>query len=373
MALRLRRGTDAERLLMDPVPAAGELIYTTDTKAVWVGDGTTVGGIPVSGEALGINDLGDVVISDELFPGDVIQYDGTQWISAPAPDKTGNIYGRDSTLLIDSDNSVIVGPIVTDTAIVGDLIGDVTGNANGDHTGTFTGAVTGTLDGDVTGSVFADDSSILIDAVNRRGTLSANISLDRFDLQATDVALISTDTGFVNVGGNVGDTYVNSTVVVKRQADTASAYISENYGDSNSRNTDLKTVKYRGTIDSPAAVQTNDNLFELTSNGYDGADVKGAGGINWIATGTAGSLAIPSKVQINVGNVAGDAASTFIGDSDGSWITDIMKLNPLSSAPATPAAGMIAVDDGSNWSGVATNGTDETVVAYLNSSWVKLG
>jgi len=171
MALRLRRGTDAERLIMTP-PEAGELIYTTDTKAVWVGDGTTVGGLPVSGAALNIDDLGNVVVVAPN-PGDVIQYDGTQWINAPSPDKTGNVYGEDSTLLVDTDNSVIVGPIVTDTAIVGDLIGDVTGNADGDHTGTFTGSVTGnvignvvgTLDGDITGSVFADNSSIVIDGI----------------------------------------------------------------------------------------------------------------------------------------------------------------------------------------------------------------
>jgi hypothetical protein len=40
MALRLRRGTDAERLLITPVE--GELVYTTDTKLLYVGDGTTL-------------------------------------------------------------------------------------------------------------------------------------------------------------------------------------------------------------------------------------------------------------------------------------------------------------------------------------------
>ena len=42
MALRLRRGTDAERLVITPVE--GELLYTTDTKTVYIGDGTTQGG-----------------------------------------------------------------------------------------------------------------------------------------------------------------------------------------------------------------------------------------------------------------------------------------------------------------------------------------
>lgn len=169
MALRLRRGTDAERLIMTP-PEAGELIYTTDTKAVWVGDGTTVGGLPVSGEALGLNDLGDVNLGGEVNPGDVLQFNGSGWISAPSPDKTGNVYGEDSVLLIDTDNSVIVGPIVTDTAIIGDLVGDVTGNLDGNVTGNVVGNVTGnvigSLDGDVTGSIFADDSTRILDGID---------------------------------------------------------------------------------------------------------------------------------------------------------------------------------------------------------------
>jgi hypothetical protein len=42
MALQLRRGTNTERQTI--TPAEGELVYTTDTKALYVGDGTTVGG-----------------------------------------------------------------------------------------------------------------------------------------------------------------------------------------------------------------------------------------------------------------------------------------------------------------------------------------
>jgi len=47
MALRLRRGTDAERQLITPLE--GELIYTTDTKILYIGDGVTQGGLQVTG------------------------------------------------------------------------------------------------------------------------------------------------------------------------------------------------------------------------------------------------------------------------------------------------------------------------------------
>jgi hypothetical protein len=45
MALQIRRGTDAQRLTI--TPAEGELIYTTDTKMLFVGDGSTVGGLEI--------------------------------------------------------------------------------------------------------------------------------------------------------------------------------------------------------------------------------------------------------------------------------------------------------------------------------------
>ena len=45
MAFKIRRGTNAERLTI--TPAEGELIYTTDTKKTYIGDGSTVGGNPV--------------------------------------------------------------------------------------------------------------------------------------------------------------------------------------------------------------------------------------------------------------------------------------------------------------------------------------
>jgi len=46
MALQLRRGTNANRLTI--TPAQGEPVYNTDTKTLYIGDGVTAGGNPVS-------------------------------------------------------------------------------------------------------------------------------------------------------------------------------------------------------------------------------------------------------------------------------------------------------------------------------------
>ena len=47
MPLKLRRGTNADRSGI--TPAEGEPIYTTDTKKLYVGDGTTAGGTEIGG------------------------------------------------------------------------------------------------------------------------------------------------------------------------------------------------------------------------------------------------------------------------------------------------------------------------------------
>jgi hypothetical protein len=47
MPLQFRRGTDSDRLTITPV--VGEPVFTTDTKKIFVGDGSTVGGIEVTG------------------------------------------------------------------------------------------------------------------------------------------------------------------------------------------------------------------------------------------------------------------------------------------------------------------------------------
>jgi hypothetical protein len=62
MALRLRRGSDAERLLVTPLQ--GELIYATDTKKIYVGDGATLGGVligPTEADAF-TSVVGDTII-----------------------------------------------------------------------------------------------------------------------------------------------------------------------------------------------------------------------------------------------------------------------------------------------------------------------
>jgi len=124
MALRLRRGTDTQRLLI--TPAEGELVYTTDTQRLYVGDGVTSGGILVNTTSTSsVGELNDVDITSETpATGDVLKWNGTQF--APAPDVGEglidyvivpgsdyqiNIVSQDSTRMVDGDNNKLNGDL----------------------------------------------------------------------------------------------------------------------------------------------------------------------------------------------------------------------------------------------------------------------
>lgn len=83
--LKIRRGTDAQRQTV--VLEEGELGYTTDTRRVFVGDGLTSGGIPVSNKFnLPLTQISSLT-STPSFVGDVI-YASTQLFQLTASDFT---------------------------------------------------------------------------------------------------------------------------------------------------------------------------------------------------------------------------------------------------------------------------------------------
>ena len=132
MSLRIRRGTDAERQTVTFLE--GELVYTTDTKKVFIGDGATLGGVSVDSTTGSINNLTDVNTAGVQI-GQILQWNGSSFVpgeqgegrrnrgggrrmSAPylsAEGMTGG-YGaadilHDCTLTVDRGQiAVIVGP-----------------------------------------------------------------------------------------------------------------------------------------------------------------------------------------------------------------------------------------------------------------------
>lgn len=116
-------------------------------------------------------------------------------------DINGSVFADDSTLLVDG----VMGRIVAD--VYANVFGNVTGNVTGDVTGNTTGYHTG----DVTGSVFADDSTKLVDAVdgtfNLDGSVSSNIIADQdnqYDLGSSSLQYKNLFLSqHIEMGGNI--------------------------------------------------------------------------------------------------------------------------------------------------------------------------
>lgn len=67
MSLKLRRGLESQRTTI--TPEQGEIIYTTDTKILYVGDGTTPGGTSVSAPVTSVNNfVGSVQLNADNIP-----------------------------------------------------------------------------------------------------------------------------------------------------------------------------------------------------------------------------------------------------------------------------------------------------------------
>ena len=71
--VKLRRGTDLQRKSM--IFEEGEIIYATDTKRAFVGDGITKGGIPISNRNYVVNQYG---IPENGMYGDIIHVEPTK-------------------------------------------------------------------------------------------------------------------------------------------------------------------------------------------------------------------------------------------------------------------------------------------------------
>jgi len=183
MALRLRRGTDAERLTI--IPQEGELIYTIDTKELYAGDGTTVGGNGISGSTdgspaqltqnLNLNSNNITGTGNININGFVTADFNGGLIGDVLGDIQGSVFANNSTLLVDALDGIIFAENVRGE-FTGNVIGDIKGSVFADDSTIIvngqTGVVTASLIGDVVGSVFGDDSTVIVNGLD--GSITTN-------------------------------------------------------------------------------------------------------------------------------------------------------------------------------------------------------
>lgn len=346
MALRLRRGTSAERQLITPLQ--GELIYATDTKKIYVGDGATVGGVlvgPVS-----------VDLVDDITP----QLGGNLDLNGNNITGTGNI-SIDGTItatgnigLGDADNDEItVGgvinsslrPALTEKYTLGTenrkwqhvytggatidqeltveaiaLKGSIT---NGVDSTTIYDAVSDTLtasniQGDITGSVLSDDSStIFVDA-------------DQFKLSngtlTLDSNVIDSTTGSITLGATfLDDVVVNTNTLAITKS-----------GISNSLD-DMPFSSIQVSRNGNTDVQVGDLMGAFAISGQD----NGGFTPKVIITGTVdtvtGSNALPGKILLGVQDYDGNFAAEVSVNSRHHLEAPVVKYTPFADVAARDA------------------------------------
>lgn len=328
--LRIKRGTK-NQLQVSPgyTPAEGELVYTTDSKEVFVGDGATVGGTPVSVSTQNIEDLGNVQAL-AAQKDQILVYNGSNWAATdnPSLDLRGNIYGDDSTLLVDAINGQIVGPINTTSIvssgnIVGDVVGDVTGSVTGNVVGDTTGTHFGNVSGNVTGSVFSNDSTLLVDGEN--ATLNGQLFTDSIE---------TTTTG------------------------TNRAIMSYHYGDDRTDAANIRQHRAQGTEALPTVVTNNDQLGKTSFEGYDGTSFQTAAQIIGAVRGTVSTGAVPGKISFLCADEAGtlNKIAECRGPTEEFVVTNILSVDGLikSNAGAEFRAGLSGDLTGSVFSDTST-------------------
>ena len=224
MPLQIRRGTQAERSAMTVPLASGELLYVTDDQRLYVGNGSTLGGVQITGyndedaqEATAKLLLGSSPLlspDNSIHTGITFSFDdNANRLSATVNFESvatleadafkGSLFADDSTLLVDGLNASInlngtvkgnILPNANESYDIGsplfkfkDLylsgtslyLGDAQITAVGSSVnlpagstvgGVTIGAITGSVQGDLYGSVFADDSTVLVDSI--KGELS---------------------------------------------------------------------------------------------------------------------------------------------------------------------------------------------------------
>ena len=268
MALRLRRGTDAERQLI--TFAEGELVYTTDTKKLYVGDGETLGGILVASG--GSSDNGGFALSN----------DPTPFLGADLNLNSFDVFGI--------GNIEINGNIDANIVSANFFEGDGSGLVN------VPGA-DGIIDG---GSyqinIIGDDSSIILDSNLRRFIGDVNSSSIRTTRLLVDI--FEEDQGIqilTDKTSNDEEADILTIVCISDSAEAPASFL----------------VRGKGIdVDEPDPVGEGDKIFQFSfiglSSGPEGASISSL--IEASVDGPVIDDIIPGKITIstedNTGNVS---------------------------------------------------------------------
>jgi len=193
MALQIRRGTQAQ--LITFVPAMGEPIFTEDTKRLYIGDGITPGGIDITVEGgiggilssnLVLNNNSIVGFGEIVITG-LIKTDGI-FEGNLVGNLTGSVYANGSTLLVDAENGLVPAEVVQGI-FTGTLAGDTVSPLDESLILDAANAILyGSVIGNVTGNITGNVTG------NVTGSVFSNDSILMIDAENTNIS-----NGFITI------------------------------------------------------------------------------------------------------------------------------------------------------------------------------
>ena len=372
MVFQVRRGTDAQRGGI--TPAEGELIYTTDTKKLYVGDASTVGGNAVDTTvASQYNNVAADFIPDTTNTRDI----GTAaklWkeiFGVKFNDGTASITGGVGTGFSSISSTALVGNLT------GNVSGDLTGNSAGTHTGAVIGNVTGAVTGDVSGSIFANDSTLRIDG-NANVITNGDIVLNENALElinAQTVLKVSRTDSATGIG-----------IEQYSPITTLPAYKIFTAGVNGTTSNSIEYHSSRNSLLSPQVVQKGDILFTNLANGHDGTAYRRSAYISFAVendgNATVGAGQVPGKIVMVTTPDNGSTEKILAFDYLGRL--GINKENPTGPAGTLDVAGPVQLkvyaDNAARDAALATpaagmvvfNTTGTKFQGYTGASWVDL-
>jgi plastocyanin len=377
MALRIRRGTNAERQTI--VFAEGELLYTTDTKNLYVGDGTTLGGILATGSGGG---LGAVV--EDL-----------------TPSLGGNLDLNDYEITGIGDID-ITGTVTADIFSGGLFVGDGSGLTN----------IPG-VDGIVEGSnyrinIIGDDSNIIVNtednSINANSINANSITVDSILLNNDSLSIRSLDDLNVNTQQfQILSKDNRSLLRLFRVSDADISNDNVSYGSILFEKDDINGLFTAGSISG-----TGENIF-ISAGGFnsfaestfvsldkDGnfgigtftptvtLDVRGTAIISDVILANGGVILEPQDISLldtNIGRIAYNQETDTLSLFNGSWVnlinTDEIGITKFPSAiilaaTNTDTRNLFGNDSSLITGAVFYNTTEDKVQFFQAGSWVSL-
>jgi hypothetical protein len=384
MALQIRRGTDLQR--SSQIFNSGELIYTTDQKHLWIGDGSTTGGTNVHASAAGAgltwnpgtNKLDLNPSTFNFTTNDLVEGNNSKFFTVDrAQDAVGTLLqngvNTGITFSYNSTTNVLTTTVTGTTTLSSDPTPALGGNLNlSTHNITGTGninitgqvgfsgglstdvnlntrSINGTGDINITGSITATTLS---------GNLGANLGLSSHSItgtgsisitgsiQGTSVTAgsLNTTSGLTLSATDIEDTTLNSGIRLLTNSVNGVTAVSITDGSYGGQNSTLAIFGAKGTLASPTDTLPGDYVSRLQFSGYNSSVYTNIASLTagWHPTATMSDASPASTLSFTVNSGGTSSKSMVFSGVTGSLYVPVLFVGSYAtgSYPTLPGGGI---------------------------------